>query len=88
MNTYKPNLKSKYNRPTSVPAYRPVPMMSGGDAAGGALVSSANSLFNSTGVDYPVSGDETLRGHGFIGIRQRHINLWHSIELNNILSEV
>lgn len=76
----------KSARSTVVPAYRPIPRVGQGAPAGATSAGMATRLVNDTGVDYPVSGDETLRAYGYVGIRQRHVNIWHGIELGSILA--
>ena len=78
----------KHTALATVPAYRPIPKVGAGSPANDTQLSNAHALYIHTGVDYPVSGDETLRHSGYGGIRQRHINLWESIERHSILASV
>lgn len=38
---------------------------------------SATSLYAANGVDWPVSGDETVRALGYVAVRRATVNLWH-----------
>lgn len=41
--------------------------------------SAASDLFDATGTEWPVSGDETVIAHGYIGMRRaRSVDLWAS----------
>lgn len=77
----------KHKQQTLVPAYRNV-MLSTGKPANHTDVNGSMKLFNDHGVDYPVSGDETLKGFGYIGIRQRHVNIWNSVELLSVFNDM
>lgn len=77
----------KHTQQTLVPAYRNV-MLSTGKPANNTDVNSSVKLFSDYGVDYPVSGDETLKGYGYIGIRQRHVNIWNNVELLSVFEDM
>lgn len=77
----------KHNQQTLVPAYRNV-MLSTGKPANNTDVNGTHKLFNDYSVDYPVSGDETLKGYGYIGIRQRHINIWNRVALLGVFDDM
>lgn len=77
----------KHNKQTLVPAYRNV-MLSTGKPANTVPGNKVLKLYNEIGVDYPVSGDETLKGYGYIGIRQRHVNVWNSVELLGVFEDM
>lgn len=51
-------------------------------------VGAADNLFRRDRIDWPVSGDESLLAHGYVGLRKAgKRTIWHQVELLSILSD-
>jgi hypothetical protein len=53
------------------------------------VAENAQRLERDTGIDWPVSGDETRRGYGYIGMRRvaQSINIWDTANLTGVSSD-
>lgn len=54
-------------------------------AHGTVTLGAAARLWNRDRVDWPVSGDQTVRDYGLM--RSRGVSLWRAVELHGILSD-